>query len=259
MKIQLIILVIIICSCSCSCNFLEWYPMYNTLPYKCIPEGDTRKILIGLPSINRDSGKCSRFYKSLMDSMRHLYSKCKGVEIKLLVVTRVTDDKIISFWKDKPDVDVITVPHYTIEQGQRHNMNMVSSKFNLLADYSTLHDALVIIESDVYIKKNTLYNLIKYLKVADVAFAYGDIPWANKPVVVVPGMFHPEVTSKVVPGSTVLGSWTGAVAIRPRVFKTCRFKVDVYNGIVGQDVGFYKQLFKNRYKVVVADDVYHDY
>jgi hypothetical protein len=237
----------------------DYYFLHNIRPYKKVKKNKIKKILIGLPSIDRDIKKASKMYKSLINSINNLNKNTdkNTYNIDLLVITRDSDKKIINFWKDK--ANIITVPHYVIEK--RHNFENIIKKFNELINQSKEYDVLTIIESDVYIKKNTLENLIKNLKKNHITLAYGDVPWLGTPIVIVPSIFYPKIINANNENnfSVVLGSWTGAVAIRTEVFKDCKFELGAFKDILGQDVGFYQQAFKKRYKVFMIDDVYHDY
>ena len=235
--------------------YSEFYIFYNLLPYKNVNTKKLRNILIGIPTIDRDILKANNVYKSLYSSMK----ESENYNFDIIIITRESDTKSIEFWKNK--CKVVIVPHYDINS--RHNFEKLSDKFNILAEYSKKYDALVIIESDVYVKNDTITNLLYYLRFNHVTFCYGNIPWNNdEPYVIVPGFFKSMVINPRrlnAKNINAIGSWTGCVAIRSEVFTSCRFKVDYYNDIIGQDVGFYKELFKQRFKVFMLDDVIHDY
>lgn len=194
-------------------------------------------------------------YKSLINSINNLNES--SYVIDLLVITRKSDIKIINFWKNK--ASIITVPNYIIKE--RHNFKNLTKKFNELINQSKNYDTLIIIESDVYVKKNTLYNLIENLKKNHITVAYGDVVWDGNPVIVIPTFFYPKLINptKYNNFSNIIGTGTMCVAIRTEVFDDCNFEIGVFKDITGQDIGFFQQAFKKRYKVFMIDDIYHDY
>ena len=240
----------------------DFYLYYNSLPYRKVNNKYIEDILICLPTIDRDINKANEMYSSLKESIDYLKEK-KNIKISIVVITRESDIKSILFWKDK--AEVIKVPHYSIEK--THNLKKVSEKFNTFIKLvkKNNYDALCIIESDVYVNYKTLNNLFDSLKNNHISFAYGDLRWAKYPLIVVPTLFKPIIADarEQKKNATVLGGWTGAVAIRSEVFDHCNFNLHKWQSknliIEGQDVGFYNSAFKNRYKVSITDEVFHDY
>ena len=235
--------------------------IYNSLPYKKVSNKKINSILIGLPTIDRDITKASKMYDSLMKSINTLQNSDNvfgdKLTIDICIITRETDVNMINFWKDK--AKIYLVPHYEITN--RHNWNKIVETFNILANNSLSYDVLTIVESDVYLQSNSLLNMLNKLSDNHVSLAYGNIPWAGYPVIVIPGWISPKIINGKPSNDNIriLGHWTGAVTIRTEVFDTCKFNYGSFQGIVGQDVGFYQQLFKNRFKVLLTEYVEHDY
>lgn len=235
--------------------YSDFYILYNILPYKSVNNKEIKNVLIGIPTIDRDINKAVNMYETLLKSIE----KTNNYHIDIVVITRESDIHSIDFWKNK--CRIITVPHYEITG--RHNLKKLTDIFNTLAEHSKIYDALIIIESDVYVKDDTISSLLYYLKYNHITFCYGNIPWNNdEPYVIIPTFLQPMPINPKKKNKQyihTIGSWTGCVAIRSEVFTSCNFKVDTFNGINGQDVGFYKEAFKQRYKVFMLDEVNHDY
>lgn len=239
----------------------DGYFIRKLLPLKNVSNKPIKKIMIGCPTIDRDIKKAPKMYEKMRESITHL-SNNNNVETNIIIITRETDYKMIKFWNDKAN-KIILVPDYNINLRDRHNLNAISLKMNILSQYclDNNYDALVIIESDVYSNIDTLTNLINCLYDNHVSFAYGNIPWKNEPIIVMPGIFKPKI---IYPKEKKLwkqahGSWTGCVAIRKEVLHNKPFINKKFQDIVGQDVGFYIKCFHNRFRVFVTDYIEHDY
>ena len=257
--IFLLIFIIILICVLLYVYITDWYLIRNLLPLRCVSNNPIKKIMIGCPTIDRDISKASKMYQTMINAIKHL-STFKQIIIDIIVITRKSDNKIKEFWNNKAN-KIILVPHYEIID--RHNIDAISNKMNILSSYclNNNYDALVIIESDVYSNIDTLTNLVICLENNHVAFAYGNIPWEKKPVVVMPGFLKPKIIN---PNETYLwkrahGSWTGFVAIRKEVLYGTPFKKKKFKNIVGQDVGFYMRCFHMRFRIFVTDYVEHDY
>ena len=234
----------------------ENYIIHNSLPYKKL----TARILIGIVTIDRDIRKAPKMYSHLSNSIDN-FLRHNNTKIDIIVITRDSDLKSINFWNNKYNIKVITVPHYLITK--RHNFKEMAKQYNYLIYIvkSQKYDKLIIIESDVYIKENTISNLLNNTEKYHIAVSYGIIPWAGYPVVAVSGLLYPKIKDArlITKKDRLIGAWTGAIAIRREVFDHCSFKKDKFDEIEGQDIGFFKQVHRNRYSAILLDEVTHDY
>ncbi len=225
-------------------------------PYKAVPNEPIKRILLGMYTIDRDVNKAQLVWDSIQSSIIMQ-------DISFVVITRETDIYSIEFWKDKSQV--IMIPHYDIVD--RHSFPEMAKQCNLLVKIAidNGYDALAIVESDVVISETTLSLLISALDKNHVALVYGVIPWADTPIVVVPGLLGPKFENpRNGANKLIIGSWMGCVMFRVSVFNDVYFDVDSiqspYGVIDGQDVSIYKQLFYHRYKVFLVDqEVKHDF
>jgi hypothetical protein len=136
---------------------------------------------------------------------------------------------------------------------KRHNFNQLAKTFNNIREYAKTndYDALMILESDIVMKKSTLTDLHEGLSNYDVMCCYFDIPWEKKPVVVkkypIPHIINPENYNynNIL---SIVGTGTGCVLINKKALNV-KFDVKTYKGVTGQDVGFYYNLHKNGYSV----------
>lgn len=237
----------------------DFYVLYKNIPYRKVDSTEIRKVMIGLPTIDRDIDKAETMYTHLKDAIDYMRSKKENIEVEIKVITRESDIKAIEFWKDKATIR--TIPHYEITK--RHNFEKMAEKFNKLCDESRKSEVLIIVESDVYLKRHTIERMIEKLGDNHIVFAYGDIPWAGCPIVVKDSMMTPKVVVGRGVGklenSVVIGSWTGAIAMRTLVIRECEFKVGKFKGIEGQDIGFFQGAYRKRFRAYMIDSVTHDY
>lgn len=236
----------------------DWFLVYHLQSYRPVLKKRLGKILIAVPTIDRDIDKAPEMHSRLVRAIDVLRPFVDIID--LIVVTRESDKQSQAFWKDRAQ-NIITVSSYSILG--RHNLEQMAKTYNRIIDYTQKgdFDAVVIIESDVFINKKTLSQLIKSLVKYHIAFAYGDIPWCSYPYVVVPGIvnFRTINAREHSDFQPAVGGWLGAVAIRQEVFDDCNFSVGKFKNVIGQDVGFYRQAFYKRYSVAYTSEVFHNY
>jgi hypothetical protein len=238
----------------------KFYYKHFWKPYKNIKNKNIKNILIGIPTIDRDSDIASKVYENLIQSINYFkqqYNTFKSITIDIIVITRKTDIKSISFWNNK--AKIILVEPYQIKK--RHNFEKLSEKFNKLIQHSKYYDCLMILESDIILKYNTIFLLYQKLKHCHISTIYYEIPWCKYPLVIVGDLsFKRKNARDIKNDTTILGHGTGAIMIRSEVFNNCNFNVGTFDGIEGQDIGFFMSAFKHRYKVcLVNQEVKHLY
>lgn len=215
-----------------------------------------KKVLIALPTIDRDFCFVDKFYKSLKNSIPEFYN----YKFDILTVMRNQDIKMYNFWKDKSIVK--KVKNYKILK-ERHNLDKVSETFNYIKYYASQknYDYLIIIESDIKLKNDTISKLLLNLSHSDVVVFPFETPWAGFPIVL--NQEHKHVNFRDVKGDQYIkGHGTGCIIMNNKVIKDKKinFNIEIYGDIIGQDVGFFNDLHKNNYKVfMVNDELYHAY
>lgn len=226
-------------------------------PYKKVLNKKIKHVMVGLPTIDRDSDIADKMYNALIISINELKKKY-NIIVDLVVITRESDKKIINFWKDKVH-KIVLVSNYTIKS--RHNFEKISEKFNKLADIAKKYDALFIVESDIIIKPNTSTLLYEKLNTYHIATTYHEIPWCKYPIIMTGGLIPLKKNARDInEDTTILGHGTGAIMIRSEVLNECKFNNKNIFGINGQDIGFYISAFINRYKIcLINQEVEHLY
>lgn len=243
--------------------FVGLYLVYNNInvryiiPKKKVNFYQPTKVLLGLPTIDRDHVIVEHFYKLLSESI----SQVKDIQIDLLVTMRYKDEKMYKFWKDKAKIKLFE--DYFIEE--RHNLKMVSETFNYIKNYSyeNNYDTLIFVESDIFVQKDTIQVLLEKIKHSHVVLFPFETPWAKYPIVLEDGLFYNfENARNYRKDKCILGHGTGCMAINKQVMSDKNVKFDHigFKGIFGQDVGFFQNLNRNYYKVLmINNELYHAY
>ena len=120
---------------------------------KPVNKNPIQNILIALPVIDRDHDIAPTVYNHIIQSI----SYTPHVKYSFLIVTRSSDIKSISFWKNKGHL--IVLKHYTINT--RHNFTALSHTFNTILEYSLPYDSLIIVESDILVNKFTFQKMLE--------------------------------------------------------------------------------------------------
>ena len=147
-------------------------------PYKSIQNKKIKKIMVGMPTIDRDADIAEKIYINLLESINMLKNK-HDVDVDLVVITRKTDKKIIKFWENKVN-HIILVDSYSIKK--RHNFSKISEKFNKLAELSRNYDVLFIVESDIVVHPTTATILYEKLNKYHIVTTSHEIPWCKYPI-----------------------------------------------------------------------------
>jgi len=155
---------------------LKYINIYHILPYKHVSNKNIKKIMIGLPTIDRDSDLLEEVYNNIINSIKYC-NKTNNFEFMLFPICRKIDKKCYDFWNNKKEInnsisDVYLVDSYEIKK--RHNFNQMAKTFNIILNNARNNnsDALIIIESDIIIKENTILLLINNIKNSHVALCY---------------------------------------------------------------------------------------
>ena len=234
-------------------DYLTYYK-HVILPKRSISSKKIKKILIGLPVIDRDSDICDKVYNCIEESKENL--KKYNIEFDYLIVTRETDEKCIKFWKNKGKL--IVIDNYEIKN--RHNMDKLSETFNIIRRNSLSYDALLIVESDILLNKNTILRLYEKISKYHIVSSYFETPWSKYPVIAIGGLLPKIGNGRYYNNKLILGTGTGCVLIRTEVLKKCNFNKKTFFGITGQDVGFFISAYKNRFTTyLINDEVKHLY
>jgi len=243
--------------------FVGLYLVYNNInvryiiPKKKVNFYQPTKVLLGLPTIDRDYMIVENFYNLLSKSI----SQIKNIQIDLLVTMRHKDEKMYKFWKDKSTIKLMD--DYDIEE--RHNLKMVSKTFDYIKNYSyeNAYDTLIIVESDIFVEKDTIQILLEKLKYSHVVLFPFETPWAKYPIVLKDGIFYKfDNARNFKKNEYILGHGTGCMAINKQVIKdkNINFEYIDFKGIYGQDIGFFQNLNRNYYKVLmINNELYHAY
>ena len=219
----------------------------NLIPYKDVTNIEINKLLIAIPTIDRDIDISMKIYNNLITSL-----SCY-TNYNIIVVTRETDIQTINFWKNK--ATIITVEHYEILK--RHNYHNIKKKYNIMREYciQNNYDALFILESDILLNVDSIKKHLINIKNNHVTLSYFNVPWCGYPyITVVEDLFPKDTDARDSNNILILGHGTGAIMIRKEVLENIEFKIMIYNGIKGQDIGFFKQCYEHRYKVFLIDD-----
>ena len=251
-RYKIIILVLVILYIIfCENDYLTYYK-YAILPKRAVSSNKIKKILIGLPVIDRDSDICDNVYNCIEESKKIILEKY-NIEFEYIIVTRTTDKKCIKYWKNKGKL--IIIDSYEIKN--RHNWDKVTETFNIIRQNSFSYDALLIVESDILLNKDTIYEKInKY----HIVCSYFETPWCKYPAIIIDGLYPRQVNARYYNNNLILGHGTGCILIRTEVFKKCDFNNKTFFDITGQDVGFFLSVFKNRYTTfLINDEVKHLY
>jgi len=215
-----------------------------------------RKVLIALPTIDRDFCFVEIFYNHLMKSI----PESSNFEFTILTVMREQDTKMYNFWKDKSIIK--KVKNYEILK-DRHNLEKVSETFNYIKNYASQenYDNLIIIESDIMLKLDTITKLLKNLSHSDIVVFPFETPWAGFPVVLNQEQKYINFRD-VNEDQYIKGHGTGCIIMNKEVIEDekINFNVEKHGTIIGQDIGFFKSLHENNYKVfMINDELYHAY
>jgi hypothetical protein len=243
----------------------KYINIYHILPYKKVTKNNIKNIMIGLPTIDRDINILDSIYENMMISI--LYAKkYYNIEFTLFPICRTTDIKCVDFWNNKmktnADINnVYLVKPYNILK--RHNFDQMAKTFNIILnnarDIKT--DALIIIESDIIVKEDTIKLLVDNIKKSHVALCYFNIPWCDIPVISEYNLFYKlENADNIKKPTLIYGHGTGCIIINKDILKNKKIKfmnkkiyfkdnIDVF----GQDVGFFYLLNKYRYKVLLLN------
>lgn len=215
-----------------------------------------KRVLIALPTIDRDFCFADKFYKSLQNSI----PKFSNYKFDIVTIMREQDTNMNNFWKDKSIVK--KVKNYDITEN-RHNLEKVSEIFNSIKNYASdqNYDKLIIIESDIMVKYDTISKLLENLSRSDVVVFPFETPWTGFPLVI--NKQNLAVNSRELSGDQyIFGHGTGCVSMNKEIIEDekINFNIETYKNTIGQDVGFFKSLHDNNYKVfMVNDELYHAY
>jgi len=222
------------------------------IPKKEVIKNKINKVLVGLPVIDRDFYLTESFYNNLINSIKNI----KNINFDLFIVTRKEDKKIINFWKDKAKINL--VDNYKIKK--RHNMKNLSKKFNIIKNYAddNNYDALIIIESDIIIKNDTIPKLIRSLNKSHISLFPFETPWTGYPLIVEDNFYYKLNNTRNLKQNElfILGHGTGCIIINKQVLKdkNINFNREVIFNIEGQDVGFFNKVNQNYYKVLMINE-----
>tara|TARA_Y100000590_G_C15464308_1_gene917677 strand:+ start:97 stop:879 length:783 start_codon:yes stop_codon:yes gene_type:complete len=235
-------------------NYITYYK-YALLPKRKCSSKIINKILIGLPVIDRDSDICDKVYNCIEESKKKILEKY-NIKFDYIIVTRITDEKCIKYWKNKGKL--IIIDNYKIKN--RHNWNKMVETFNIIRRISFSYDALLIVESDILLNKDTILKLYEKINKYHIVSSYFETPWSKFPLIVIGGIYPKIVNARNYNNNLILGHGTGCILIRKEVLKKCKFNKATVFGITGQDVGFFMSAFKNRYEsFLINDEVRHLY
>ena len=211
-------------------------------------------ILIGIPTIDRDIDIAHEIYKNLIKAINN----CPYVNFDIMVVTRENDKKSIAFWQERANL-VTVVENYTITD--RHNQDALNYKFNLLKEGAKGYDKLIILESDVVMKPDSITKMLLASDKAEVVLYPFETPWAGYPVIVDKSLqtINARDLGK---DQYILGHGTGCVMLNKKIIEDNNifFFTGKYDDIIGQDVGFFMLLHQNNYKVwLINEELKHLY
>lgn len=266
--ISLIILIMIIIYRYKYHKFINYY---HLLPHKKVNKYKIKNILIGLPTIDRDSDMLDTVYESINRSINYCHKYYPDIKFIFFPIMRKSDIKCYDFWKKKNDInkEIYLMDEYKIEG--RHNMNKIVETFSKILETARNKkvDALFIVESDIVINEDTIKILIDNQKDAHITLCPHDIPWRNYPIIGIYGFIYKCGNSDEIKKDKFLiyGQGTGCILIGKDVLKDKRVKfyfetfLSIENiDAFGHDIGFYKLLNKYRYKVkLINKKVDHRY
>jgi len=225
------------------------------LPKKKVNDIPIKNILIGLPTIDRDVHLSPLIYKALKEATEDL----QDINFSLLSIMRKQDTESYNFWKDKSSI--ITIDNYQINK--RHNFDKMSYIFNIIKEEARNYDALMYLESDILINRDSIKKLVDSLKFSHVSLFPFETPWAGYPVIVKDDIFYKiENSRNLKKDQYILGHGTGCMLLNKQVIEDKNIKFDKKEifGINGQDVGFFDNLNKHGYKTwLVNEELTHLY
>lgn len=139
------------------------------------------RILIGIPTIDRDSDYIDELYRSIISELQN----STIINYEILVITRKTDLKVIEKWSKYSDVNIVQIAHYDIKT--RHNIHMIACKRNIIRYYAIIgnYDYLWFVDSDVKLEKNYLKILMNGIATTNsymCAIPY-NVKWLNFPAI----------------------------------------------------------------------------
>jgi hypothetical protein len=233
----------------------------SLLPFKNINNSNIKKIMIGLPCIDRDSDLLELLYEKLNISINYAI-KYYNIEFILAPFMRKTDENCIDFWKSK-NADITLMPTYKIYG--RHNWDMLVTTFNKILEKARTDnfDGLLLIESDIIINIDTIKLLLDNINKTHLCLAYYEMKWSKYPIILTKSLFPKLKDARDFNKNIeIYGHGVGCLLICKDVIndKKIEFKFDDLFGVMGQDIGFYKSIYDNRYKVLMLNhEVKHLY
>lgn len=257
-KIYIIIIIILI---QCIIRYIPyWYWFSYIQSYKYIHALRLYgKLMIGMMTIDRDIDIAEKVFSKIKSAITHFNKTYPNIIVEIVVITRETDKSSIAFWNSK-SATVLTVPHYDIIK--RHNMKRITDKSNRLVKYAIDNKCnyLMFVESDVGLLENTITHLFELLSDSHVSASCGPVPWANETVAymcsIIPKRVRLEDFDKPFIG---LGTSAMAMMCNVDIFQQVEFECATLFGITGQDVGFFRNLFRNRYKLLITNETVEHY
>jgi hypothetical protein len=197
--------------------YIQPFIYFKTLlPFKNVSKENIKRIMIGLPCIDRDSHILNLLYDKLYDSLENA-KEYYDIEFILSPITRESDFKCIDFWESK-NVDITLMPTYEIKD--RHNWDNLVMTFNKILEKARNEnfDGLILIESDIIVNKETIKLLIDNIQEAHLVTAYYNMTWSNYPVVVINKLI-PKLDNamKYKENQIILGNGVGCILINKDV------------------------------------------
>ena len=227
--------------------FVNWrYFITSRKPHS----GHIKKIMIGLPTIDRDSKIKKEFWERLQLSIKN----SSEYDFEIVPIMRKSDHSMINFWKEKGSI--VILDHYPIIK--RHNMEKLSEIFNIIKEKGKNYDALIIIESDIMVEADTLSKLIDALSFSHVALFPFVTPWAGYPYIIDNDWLYKSLDLEKFngKGKYIIGHGTGCVIMNKEVLMDDNITFDImsFGSVTGQDVGFFRNLHTNYYKVYMINE-----
>jgi hypothetical protein len=259
--IMIIIIIIVYLIINKYLHINKYIYLNSLLPFKNINNSNIKKIMIGLPCIDRDSDILELLYEKLNDGINYA-NEYYNIEFVFAPFMRESDINCIDFWKSK-NANITLMPTYKIDG--RHNWDMLVITFNKILEKAKTDnfDGLLLIESDIIINLDTIKLLLDNINKTHLCLAYYEMKWSKYPIILTKSLF-PKLKDARDFNKTIsiYGHGVGCVLICKDVINDNKiaFKFEKLFGVIGQDIGFYKSIYDNRYKVLMLNhEVKHLY
>jgi hypothetical protein len=215
------------------------------------------RILLAIPTIDRDLKYFSEFYHRLKKSIENSPN-----EIDILILTRNQDVEIQKCWQPVAGVKVVTFENYEIEE--RHNLVGLIRKRKFAMEYaqSNHYEALWCVDSDVGVQEDTLIRLVQSINAgSDIVVAPYRIREFGRPAVGILGTFNDElivealldphlIETEEIHFPILLGGFGCALIHQGTLNVRCNIRMiaarigDMDTGLNAEDVGFFLNAYE---------------